>query len=277
MPSKIQIAYEKSFVAFIDVLGFTNIVNNQTSDGVKKLNKYFNVISEEISKLKQIYAKKKIGYITISDSIILTLPEASNRNENINNLRQLCIAVGKIQKSLAIADIWVRGAIAFGDTYFDPEHNQIVGPAYIAAYNLEGTLAKYPRVIIDNKIITHLEFENAKQLIMEINGYNSSFNYQGYNDWGSSVLFHWEQRNGNTNIVLQDIPLFIDYLCPINEGDEDDLITIIDNIAKNIYYDTKQYEKYHWVANYLKTIFLPSSIPLSRNKRKDAENKLNSL
>ena len=81
------------------------------------------------------------------------MPHGSCLRDNIDKFRQLCIAVGIIQKHLAVKNIWMRGAISSGDTYFDSIKGQIVGPAYINAYLLENKSAVSPRVIIDSKII----------------------------------------------------------------------------------------------------------------------------
>ena len=161
-----NIKYEKSFVAFLDVLGFKSMIN---SKDLTKINKYFGIINSAISYLKDIPSKKSIGSIVISDSIILTAEHSEDEFENIEVLRHLCIAVGLIQQNLAIEGIWLRGAITYGDTYFNAKESQIVGPAYINAYLLEEQLAINPRVILDNKIVHELGYTNAGQLIDVIN------------------------------------------------------------------------------------------------------------
>lgn len=138
--------YKESYVAFLDVLGFKDMVMKQNDN---KLVTYFNEVNNVIDELKRIDRKKDIGYIVISDSIILTVEKVLDPEKNIKILRQICIAVSKIQKRLALNDIWIRGAISSGKTYFDQNNNQIVGPAYIDSYLLENELAIYPRVILD--------------------------------------------------------------------------------------------------------------------------------
>lgn len=252
MSNQIKIRYVKSFVAFIDVLGFSEIVNDNRPEGIQKLNTYFTIINDVITKLRNIEEKRDIGYITISDSIVLTIPQdCQNKMNNTNNLRQLCIAVGEIQSKLARSNIWVRGAISSGDAYFNSKRNQIVGPAYISAYNLENSIAKYPRVIIDSKIVSQLGFHNATEFIKTINTINNR--NSRFISWGTTVLFCWEDQIGYPRTLIpRDVPLFIDYLCPIVERGGDDLLAVIQNIENNIYRDTRLYEKYRWVADYLK-------------------------
>ena len=69
-----KLEYKKSYVAFLDVLGFKNLVFNNSKDSNEKLNEYFTSVETIIVYLKNIPIKKEIAYIIISDSIILTIP-----------------------------------------------------------------------------------------------------------------------------------------------------------------------------------------------------------
>lgn len=254
MEHRNPIHYINGFVAFLDILGFKNIVNmSRKPDGLSKLNEIFNTIDEEIEELKSIPAKSDIGYITISDSIILSIPETGNRDTDVNILRQLCIAIGLIQKNLAKKNIWLRGAISSGDIYFDSIRNQVVGPAYVSAYTLQETIAKNPRVIVDSKIIRELAYTSASDLIEGVNAATSSG--LRYQNWISPVLFPWDNYNeGAGRHITHDVPLFIDYLSPFLAGETDSLINLVKNIELNLYDNIKVYDKYRWVADYLITI-----------------------
>jgi hypothetical protein len=169
-----KIIYSNSYVAFLDVLGFKNMVFSQKKSDKDKLDSYFKIVHQTIGYLQGIKTKREIGYIVISDSIILTMPQGENRDEMMNNLRELCVAIGVLQSNLALNDIWMRGAISSGKTYFNRANNQIVGPAYITAYELEQNKAIFPRVILDSKIIRELNFTSSSDLINSINrGYSS--------------------------------------------------------------------------------------------------------
>jgi Neuraminidase (sialidase) len=164
-----ELNYEKSYVAFLDVLGFKQLVYSKKQEDKEKIELYLKTVSEVLNGFKRIPSKKIIGSIVISDSIILTVPFGDNKTEQIFNLRQLCIAILSLQRKLLVRDIWIRGAISYGDTYFDNVNNQIVGSAYVDAYLLEEKMAKYPRVILDNRIIKELNCHNASCLINQIN------------------------------------------------------------------------------------------------------------
>ena len=244
--SSIVDSYKKSYVAFLDILGFKNMVKKEDDE---KLSRYFHEVSKIIDELKEIERKNDIGYIVISDSIILTVEKVLDPTRNTEILRQICIAVSKIQKRLALNDIWLRGAISCGETYFNEENNQIVGPAYIDAYLLEEDMAIYPRVILDNTIFQDLEFESSDDFIKEIN--KPDLNEERY-----IALYDWNKNKTITNRTIdQDVLFFIDYLESI-VGNKIEFKQIYNNIKANIYSNTRISRKFRWVSNYLYTIAL---------------------
>lgn len=243
-----DINYKNSYVAFIDILGFKNLVNSRADEDKDKLESYLGVVNKAITNLKGS-SKDSIGSIIISDSIILSVLQSKEIEENIDRLRHLCVAVGFIQLQLSLKNIWARGAISSGKAYFDSSENQIIGPAYIKAYLLEEELVRYPRVILDSKIINELEFTNSTKFIDKINKEPDRLNLE---NWGKSILFSW--RYVSSNPIEKDIPLFIDYLSPIVEENGKDFEKIVENISKSIYSNTNNYSKFKWVVEYLKDV-----------------------
>ena len=241
---KETIKYEKSYVAFLDVLGFKNLVFSKKAEDKEKIELYFEVVNSAIKYLESIPSKKDIGSIVISDSIILSVPFGNSDEENLQHLRHLFVAVGLIQIGLALSDIWIRGAISSGDAYFDIKKNQVVGDAYINAYLLEESLAITPRIIIDNKIIQELKFKNAKEFIDKVNS-------ERFNNWGECILYTWDDKHSDSIKLEKDIPLFIDYLdFTLYFKSEEHISTLIENIEKNMYHSTKLYKKFKWVTDY---------------------------
>lgn len=243
---KVNLNYEKSYVAFLDVLGFKNLVYSQKQEDRRKIEFYLNEVQESLERLKKVSSKQKIGSITISDSVILTIPFGDNPSDSVNNLRQLCIAILGIQRRLSKKNIWIRGAVSCGDSHFDGTNNQIVGPAYIDAYLLEETIAKYPRVILDTRIIRELSFNNSTDLINEVN----SLNLTNPNRYKEDVLYDWNRRASFLAQLEKDIPLFIDYMSRDIEDLQAVLLFIEDNVRKNI----SLFKKFQWVSKYVRTI-----------------------
>jgi hypothetical protein len=260
-----NIKYEKSFVAFLDVLGFKELVFSKQKMDHKKLEHYFGLINSIINNFQEIEAKEPIGSIIISDSIILSMPHLAGGRSLIENFRSLCIAVGLIQQNLAKHNIWLRGAISSGDTYFDSKRNQIVGPAYANAYKLEEEYAKNPRVILDGKLINELGFLTATEFINSIN--NKANGGLDYMNWKSNILFYWYPAYYQWACYIEhDLPLFIDYLSPNVNMNKEDLILITGYIKSNIYKDLSVYSKYRWVVEYLKTAYLNNNHLLNINE-----------
>ncbi len=241
--------YSKYFVCFLDVLGFREYVMNNKQE---KIDKYFTTISDLKKSILNIRSKKDIGFIIISDSVILSLPMEDGFENNIRNIRTLCVAIQKIQFELALENIWIRGAISFGDAYFNKDQNQIVGKAYIKSYDLENRVAVFPRVIIDSNLIYELQYEENAAFINYVNNKGSKTGEE-YDVEKHNVLFDWyspRRNNSSNNKLIKDVSLFIDYLAPAFKS-MDSFRFIVQNIKENIYKDNVVYLKFKWVLDYL--------------------------
>lgn len=231
------INYSKYFVAFLDVLGFTKMIYD---NDLKKVNDYLRESSGKIDSINSSPSKHKVEILTISDSIILAIPTDENEQDRLHNLRQLCICVLALQQALLKSEIFLRGAISVGDLYINIKENQIIGKAYIQACELEKTMAKYPRVILDNKIIEFLNLASSQDLIQRINQCNSQ-HILSYED---EVLYDWDKYG---HLLEKDVPLFIDYLNTPYSGN---FYTVCQLIQKNAM-DIKVYDKHLWLSKYL--------------------------
>lgn len=245
----IDISYSEYYVAYLDVLGFEDLVLRNNAASRKILNKYFKLIHKLTDDLNAIKYELTFGSITISDSVILSVPVGKTNTDKITRLRNLCVAICKIQYALALENIWLRGAVSSGQAYFNKKDNQVVGPAYIQAYKLERRHAVYPRVIIDTKLIKELETTSAQELIDTIN--NPGLDGTKTLPWERNVLYQWQHNNVFTQRYLQrDVVLFIDYLHRVfNEQTE--YVKILNNISYSIYSKNEVYSKYRWLVNYL--------------------------
>lgn len=242
------IEYSNCYVAFLDVLGFKKLVLSKGKREKKKIAEYFQLIRDVTAGLEQIKEKRNFGSIIISDSVILSVPAGDTNKNQIDNLRHLCVAVGKIQFALAQENIWIRGAISSGEAYFNSIENQVVGPAYIQAYLLEERQALHPRVILDNKIIKELQADSAQDLIEKINKKNQGG--LNFTNWSKEILFSWQHLDFINKTLEKDVALFIDYLNPLFHG-ENIFPKIISNIEKTMYAGNEIYPKFRWVVDYL--------------------------
>lgn len=135
---------EKKYVGFIDLLGIKQIIkaNNQTQ--LDKLKKLFINIKDDIvfqKKLrKKINRKGKCVISIFSDSLYFSYPKDYGL-DLLEDISKIFIEALKMGFSF-------RGGITFG-FIDDKTPNIIMGPAMIRAYEMESTLAVYPRILID--------------------------------------------------------------------------------------------------------------------------------
>ncbi len=244
---------QKKYVAFLDVLGFKELVGRQNVDALET---YFNSIKETLQVIRR--DKGNIESLLISDSTILISPDTKE------DFRTLLRAVQTIQARLASKDIWLRGAISFGEVYFDNELNLVVGKGLVNAYLLE-TEAIYPRVIIDTSIIPKIA-ENRLGFFNFIN--------PKYEDFANDKL----KLVHNMHHYTENDSFFVAYAHRIilDSIETRTIHLIYQKIKKNLYSDPKHYKKYLWTKNYFMEVLHNLndlwSIIVS-NSNKERENK----
>jgi hypothetical protein len=241
--------FKNSYVAFIDVLGFRNLVMNDD----EKLRKYF----ETIKKVFEIFTDQKaeIKKWVFSDSVILVI------EENEDNFKTILRAIRNLQAWLAIENIWMRGALTRGDVCIDDDLGEgkiIYGKGFVRAFDLEKK-AIYPRVIIDPGLINVVS-ENKDEFL---NKYSSFYKYARMevlsheeikNDSDKDYIYaKFNQMKTSEKSELDGDIYFINYSSTIiNDGLVDDLgesmNKLLDNLKKEIYSD--YYQKYNWVKKY---------------------------
>jgi hypothetical protein len=217
-----KITYTHQIVLFADVLGFSNLVYNKDQGSLES---YFTYIIDDFRKY---FPRNRYRYFLISDSIVVTC------TSNKKNLSELIFVISKIQYQLFLKGILLRGGISYGDLYIDKRRNIIVGPGLINAYKLEA-MAKYPRIIIDRKIIRTF-FENTDAFLVEI---NATFKNR-YNEDYEKVKFADKQDGwAYVNYLRKMARYGLTYRRPSMDQ-------IIEVFKKN-YFSNEHYEKYNWV------------------------------
>ncbi|MCB4764098.1 MAG: hypothetical protein LGB78_09435 [Sulfurovum sp.] len=199
-------------------------VLEQTNITIDKTKVKFNPITNKTHMEKELFKKIK----TYAD------PEWELR---MPMFKLLCTAIQQLQITLARDDIWLRGAITRGKTYVDKENNQIIGEAYIKAYELEQSHAIYPRVIIDTNIIDVLGLDSIEEFINQMNV-----------DDNQTIFPLSNELTTNTNEILENVPFFINYF---DIKDNKSMTQIYNNIQKNILNDISIYKKFSWLNKYM--------------------------
>lgn len=212
---------ESKFVAFLDVMGFSNLVSQ---NNLEQLDRYFYHVNQILVKLKK--EEPKIDYLSISDSIIIISPTGAY------GLKQIIKAIKEIQITLLRKKIILRGALSYGPVYFDISDNILVGKGYIKAYKLESQ-AIYPRVIIDPFIISLTEQDRT--------GFSTLFNK-------NEILIY----KNNKNSLIKEDAVFIHYAEILDTENKIHKTTtsVYDMIKSNLYTDQSIFDKYIWIKNY---------------------------
>ena len=239
-----NINYTPKYVAFIDVLGFTELVTNNSKE---KLEKYFDIVELAFEIFKK--HRRKLTKLAISDSIILISEDSQE------SFVLLLDAIQTLQVLLARRDIWVRGGISFGDVFFDEQSNTIVGKGFINAYLLEKE-AVYPRVIIDPMILD-------KQKVTRREFYDN-LNKAPHERISQGKLIH-DYGLGNHVRFTVDDSIFVCYANKIltrsisgeyklAPGEASDIELVYSHLKKNLYGSQKHYPKYLWLKKYFQEV-----------------------
>jgi hypothetical protein len=151
-----------AYVCYLDILGFSKDVCDNWGKSSNPLDKILS-IKNEILKMKEddnlkdsdatIFAP---SVKTVSDSITICFGFESEDYVRVSSLNYIC-GLRTILKGISIA--WstaikngytIRGAIDIGKVYWN--ENELIGPAFITAYNLESKVAKNSRIIISSEM-----------------------------------------------------------------------------------------------------------------------------
>ena len=237
----------KSIIAFVDILGFKELVRNAKNEGTSQklftdfhqvLSTWFNRI-EDLDKRMFIEGKKDSYKIRIfTDCILIGCPiRKSGRNSNFiegcNEFYEILSMLYIYQAEMVNHGYFIRGAIAVDELYMDDVI--IYGNSVTEAYETESKQAKYPRIILS---------KSAEAMFMQI---DKSFSNQEHENYLNPYL----NRDS-------DGQLFLNYLESIKIGESDYQFVgelekhkqmVETNLSK--YHDNPHIlEKYIWVANY---------------------------
>lgn len=155
---------EKTYIiAFLDMLGIKKEVKSENSNIIQKMNAVYEVIQKTIKNFNDKTKNKaysKIKTKIFSDNIAFVLETKDSYPDRMLNLQILVAVLIQIQKVILINfEILIRGAICFGELYFDETF--LCGKALVNAYNLESNIAIYPRILLDKSLAKeYISFEN---------------------------------------------------------------------------------------------------------------------
>lgn len=168
------VEYENRVIAFIDILGFKEIIKESEQDTSKielvySILEYLKALKTsdkwtlQLLEIEEDAQKRGVGNFDVrnrinttafSDSIVISVKIDENVNEMVSTLIVNLAYVGAM---LLEKGILIRGGITIGNI-IHKENGIVFGQGLIDAYILESKNAKYPRLIVSNKLIKRLEY-----------------------------------------------------------------------------------------------------------------------
>jgi len=142
--------YEPRYCAFIDILGFSQLVN-RLGAGETPFIFLKNLLSKvhnppQVQSGLLTYALTEFRVQSISDAVaISTKPTASGLLQIFQSLTQLTV-------DLLSEGYFIRGAIVKGALYHDDK--MVFGDALVMAYHLEQEIVRYPRIMVSTDVLT---------------------------------------------------------------------------------------------------------------------------
>ncbi|MEP3228086.1 MAG: hypothetical protein ABJN61_11645 [Flavobacteriaceae bacterium] len=172
---KIDIQYENRIVAFIDILGFKEIIKKSENDSEQlqtvyealgflkkreipdKWNLKLIEIEEDAQKrgMRGFDISNRTSASAFSDSIVISVQvDDENLDESLSTLVANLSFVG----SKLISDgILIRGGLTVGKIVHT-DNGIVFGQGLIDAFHLETRAAKFPRIILSDKLINKLNY-----------------------------------------------------------------------------------------------------------------------
>lgn len=131
--------YEKRAVAFLDILGFTDLIKEQGHEA--EILAIFEHLRFRASQAERASISGRVQFTAFSDCIVVS----DELQEGFGALR-IAGYVGYLALDLLARGFLVRGGLTIGDLYH--KDGTVFGPALIGAYALESKTAIYPRIAV---------------------------------------------------------------------------------------------------------------------------------
>lgn len=217
--------YQDSLVAFIDILGFKELIKKSLVDG-----ETFKLITSTIDFLKALEEpsewrrsksldssidcelntnpdykiKDKMTTTCFSDSIVISIKVNNNSTSILNVVSALTAHLSRIGTILFTHGILIRGGITSGKLIHS-QNGKIYGQALIDAYSLESEFANNPRIILSKKLINKLDFSTHSQQLYKKILVRFSDGFVGFHQFK-----YVEHFNSNNNIPQTQVDMLLD-------------------------------------------------------------------
>lgn len=278
--TKDEIKYERRIVAFIDILGFKEIVKQSEQDTTKiellysvldflkgwetsdKWDLKFVEIEEDAQKkgVDNFDIRGKTNTTSFSDSIVVSVKVGENVNEMTSTLVVNLAYIGAI---LIEKGILFRGGLTIGNILHN-DNGTVFGQALIDAYHLETKSAKYPRIVLSDKLIRELNYP--------IETKRNRFPYHQYIDRfedgciGFHQMIYYQVIESWTEMTSEKM---IDSLAKVRKT----IINGLDNSFEN----PDVFEKYKWLKEQYNKLIILSDFDFNNKTHENIKMKIRDL
>ncbi len=282
---KIKKEIEDCCVAFIDILGFKEMVSSDIDRVIVALryieafcDSFYSFPARDTDRIVPTsytsgydsaysanyeddieYEMNKPTATMFSDSIVISQP----MNEYFD-ISEFIEFISKMQYQLLLEGVLIRGGVSVGNLYH--RRGYIFGDGMVSAYNLESTVAQYPRIIISPDIIRkyddfvmkkfeadhkqYIRYGKEKIYLPSVNDYEYEYSPYIKTDFDQQYFIDYLQDNleqikaGESGLIDVSIQLLKEFY----EWQYSIIVGYITEGLKNC--DSNVHKKYEWLKKY---------------------------
>lgn len=136
--------YEDRIIAYIDILGFKNAINNKTVPE-KRIYDFISLIHKDFADRK-VLPDSSYEVTQASDALAISYSISEKASVFQILMSLLYLHIDAIDYGFLI-----RGAVTYGELVHNKTH--LFGPAMNKAVKIEEDISVYPRILVDKKVI----------------------------------------------------------------------------------------------------------------------------
>lgn len=149
--------YREKYVAFIDMLGFSNLVRAAAGDAAKQ-NKVVSVI-ERLKDTGCSDPRRGVQISYFSDCLVIS------GDRTPDGLSSVLFNIMIIAENLLVVDVLIRGGLTIGEIHHDEQF--MFGPGMLEAYDMERFEAKHPSVLVSPEVRADIETAKLDHCLFE--------------------------------------------------------------------------------------------------------------
>jgi hypothetical protein len=231
--------YTVRYVAFLDILGFRELITNLEKDETKLpfvRDLLRNIHNPDPENFKNILPNSGLRAQSISDAV------AMSADMTPDGLAHMFMAVERLAQKLLKEGFFLRGAIVKGRVFHDPE--MVFGEGVVRAHRYESTVARYPRIMLPREIVA-----DVNQCLNE-DRFQKVFNGQVRRSKDGPQYLHVLRLSAQIKDMKSD------------SSERHKLLATLTDIRNHIQRrldeamdEPSHFEKVHWFADYWNEVF----------------------